>query len=205
MAEPEEEIEFAERAKREPERTRRLRHVGAGLAFASVVLCLFAIFGDRWWSMDVGGGRIYFGGEHARICDASGNCEAMRIEELDGAIAALSNDPTNTAAVRAWSRSAPLGMLGFVAATAGLLGGIGVIERRHKGTRVAAVTAGVFALLAMVPCWRFVGSAPIDLLHRGVHAYLGVAGILSALVAAALVAIPPALVTPPTARVVRRG
>jgi hypothetical protein len=206
MAEPEEEIEFAERAKREPERTRRLRHVGAGLAFAAAALCLWAMLGERWWWLDYGPARIYVGTSHVRMCDERHHCNEIPRDEFARTIAKFrGGTKADEAIVNDWLASGSSAMLGFLAVASAFLGGIAVLSRRHKGTRVAAITAGVIVLMTMVPFWRFGRVAPIFLFHRGLHAYVGFAAVIAAAAAAALVAIPPALVTPPTARVVKRG
>jgi hypothetical protein len=208
MAEPDEEIEFAERAKREPERTRRLRRIGAGLAFAAAALCLWAMLGGRWWWMELGELRLYVGTSEVRACDLSGrSCTDIPRDDIVRALAAVRGGrDTDVAVVEDWlDANGVSNLLGFAFVAAAALGGIAVLSQRHKGTRVAAITAGVIALMALIPCWRFGGSAPVAVFHRGIHAYVAFAGVAAALVGAALVAIPPALVTPPTARVVKRS
>jgi hypothetical protein len=206
MADPDEEIEFAERAKREPARTRQLRRAGAGLAFVAAALCVCAMLGGRWWWLEFGDARMYVGITEVRLCDPDDHCQNLHRDELAGYLTKLrGGTKADAAVVDDWLASGPSAMLGFLGVAAAFLGGIAVLSQRHKGTRVAAITAGIIALMSMVPVWRFGRSAPIFLFHRGIHAYVGLAAVLVAFAAAALVALPAALVTPPTARVVKRG
>ncbi len=201
----EEDIEAAERATREPARTRRLRRAGGGLALIAVGLCLLAMFGDRWWVLELDRMHVYVGASDTRVCMHDGACEELRHHLFVQAVVNASNGTASASDVESWlGGNSVTVMLGFVIVSAGGLGGLSLLSSRHKGTRVLAITAGVLAVMAFIPVGRFFRAAPLAELQRGIHAYVGIAGIVAAIAAALLVAVPRALVTPPTARVVRR-
>lgn len=198
-------IEAAERTEREPVRSRFLRRIGGALGLAGALMCLYGLFGGRWWSLEFDTGPINIGLSDIRYCDSRGErCDDVSDGEFIGyARTRYDGEPE----IRNWlwmRKPARYGLVAGIVASA-LLAITALRPRRHDATRLVAVVAGVVAGVGFVLVWSFATSTPFDLLTRGLHAYVALAGLVDLLVGAALAGIPPPHVALPTAKVVQRG
>jgi hypothetical protein len=201
-------LEAAERTEREPLRTRLLRRIGGGLAVAGVLMCLLGIFGGRWWTLEFDSGPIEIGLGGINYCDTRRDqCEELPAYEFMRYAASRSGgEREDVDRMGAWlDRRTParlglaVALLACVVVAATMLG-----PRRRDVTRLVAAVGVVVGVGALVLVWRFAGATPFDLVSRGLHAYVGVAGLVDLIVGSALAAIPSPHTALPTAQVVTR-
>ena len=201
-------LEAAERTEREPLRSRFLRRIGGGLAAAGVLMCLLGLLGGRWWQLEFDTGPISIGLADIRYCDASGErCEELpEYEFVSYAASRSGGEKEDRTAIQEWlyMRKPVRVALGLAIVASALLAAFTLGPRRRDGTRVVAAITAVVGLGGIVVAWRFAGTTPFDLLSRGLHTYVGIAGLLDLVIGAALTGLPSPSVAIPTARVVAR-
>ena len=202
-------LDAAERKLREPLRSRLLRRIGGGLAAAGVLMCLLGIFGGQWWTLEFDHGPISIGLGEIQYCDSAGkDCEELSLHEFARYAASRSGgERKDVDRVSDWltQRSAVRLALGLALLACLVLAGMTLGPQRRDGTRAAAAVGAVVAVGAFALVWRFAGATPFDLLNRGLHAYVALAGLVDLLLGAALAGIPSPHAQLPTAKVVKRA
>lgn len=202
-------LDAAERKLREPLRSRLLRRIGGGLAVAGVLMCLLAIFGGQWWTLEFDHGPISIGLGEIQYCDRSGrDCEELPEDEFARYAASRSGgERADVERMASWlDRRKPARIaLGVALLACLVLAGTTLGPQRHDRTRVVAAAGAAVGVGAFVLVWRFAGTTPFDLLSRSLHAYVGIAGLVDLVVGAALAGLPSPHAQIPTAKVVTRA